>query len=92
MPSASAFDFGDVQFDSDRKIASENEPESDCDCDTASEQNNKSHSDPKEQLTDSDIDPAYTIFTISFAKADEVCVRLNEFNTKWSNTERQNTL
>ena len=27
---------------------------------------------------DSDIDPAYPIFSISFAKADEVCVRLNE--------------
>lgn len=49
MPPASAFDFGDVQFDSDREIASENEPGSDCDCNTASEQSNKSDSDPKEQ-------------------------------------------
>ena len=78
MPPASALDFGDVQFDSDREIASENEPGSDCDCNTASEQSNKSDSDPKQQLTDSEIDPAYPIFPISFAKADEVCVRLND--------------
>ena len=71
---ASAFDFGD----SDREIASENEAETNSDCATASEQSDKIDSDTTEQLTDSDVDPEYTIFPISLAKADEVCVRLND--------------
>ena len=70
-----------MQFDSDREIASENEAEtnSDCaNCATASEQSDKIDSDTTEQLTDSDVDPEYTIFPISFAKTDEACVRLND--------------
>ena len=51
---ASAFDFGDMQFDSDREIASENEAETNSDCATASEQSDKIDSDTTEQLTDSD--------------------------------------
>ena len=67
-----------MQFDSDREIASENEAETNSDCATASEQSDKIDSDTTEQLTDSDVDPEYTIFPISLAKADEVCVRLND--------------
>ena len=59
-----------MQFDSDREIASENEAETNSDCATASEQSDKIDSDTTEQLTDSDVDPEYTIFPISFAKAD----------------------
>ena len=67
-----------MQFDSAREIASENEAKTNSDCATASEQSDKIDSDTTEQLTDSDVDPEYTIFPISFAKADEVCVRLND--------------
>ena len=67
-----------MQFDSDREIASENEAETNSDCATASEQSDKIDSDTTEQLTDSDVDPEYTIFPISLAKADEVCIRLND--------------
>ena len=67
-----------MQFDSDREIASENEAETNSDCATASEQSDKIDSDTTEQLTDSDVDPEYTIFPISFAKTDEACVRLND--------------
>ena len=67
-----------MQFDSDREIASENEAETNSDCATASEQSDKIDSDTTEQLTDSDVDPEYTIFPISFAKADGACVRLND--------------
>lgn len=78
IAAASEIDFGDVQFDSDREIASENEPERESDCPTASEQSYSTDSDHNDQLTDSDIDPEYSIFPISFAKADDVCVRLND--------------
>lgn len=78
ITAASEIDFGDVQFDSDREIASENEPERESDCPTASEQSYSTDSDHNDQLTDSDIDPEYAIFPISFAKADDVCVRLND--------------
>jgi len=72
IAAASEIDFRDVQFDSDREIASENEPERESDCPTASEQSYSTDSDHNDQLTDSDIDPEYAIFPISFAKADDV--------------------
>lgn len=42
---ASAFDFGNMQFDSDREIALENETETNSNCATASEQSDKIDSD-----------------------------------------------
>ena len=57
----------------------------------AQEQSNNTDSDREEQLTDSNNDQEYTIFPNFFAKADKVCVRLND-DTKWWNTKRQYTL
>ena len=40
-PDSALFDFGDMQFDSDGEIASENDTETNSDCATSSEQSDK---------------------------------------------------
>ena len=76
---ASANEFVDVaQCDSDREIEELNDTEILSDCLSASEQSCETESDINNHGTDSDIDPEYITFPISFTKADEVCVRLND--------------
>lgn len=76
FPSASSNEFGDMQLDSDREIGAGNELEIGSDCLTASEQSSDTDSDCNDHFAD--IDPEYIVFPISFVKADEVCVRLND--------------
>lgn len=64
-------------FDSDQDNKNEIQFENNSDCTSASDNDGSSDSDATDQLTDSDIDPEYFTFPISFDKAD-VCVRLHE--------------
>ena len=64
-------------FDSDQDNKNEIQFENSIDCISASDNDGSSDSDATDQLTDSDIDPEYFKFPISFHKAD-VCVRLHE--------------
>ena len=71
----SANKFGDMaQCDSDREIKELNETEILSDCLSASEQSCETESDINNHGTDLE----YITFPISFPKADEVCVRLND--------------
>ena len=72
---ASANEFGDLaQCHSDREIEELNKTELLSDCLSASEQSCETESD----INNHDTDPEYITFPISFTKADEVCVRLND--------------
>ena len=78
-PSTSAYEFNDIQLDSDREIGKANELEINSNCLTTSEQSSETDSDCNIHFADITIDPEYIIFPISLVKADKVCVRLNDF-------------
>ena len=69
--------FDDVDSDQDNEAVID--LESNSDCLSASDSIDSNYSDTTDQFsTDSDIDPEYLTFPVSFEKADDICVRLNE--------------